>query len=439
MTFALDRSGAGAGYWPSPWPVECGGNRRQKSAPGRLDAASSTAEVTSRRTRRWDVMAVRRDPGEWYVGGTISAFSGPPPHGWVEKFDPVTLQPVAASPELPCGEHVWCGAILVHANGSIYSVNGSYLHRLDPDDLHVVAERKLVDCSHNGLLSLRDGSLFTKDLRLEGQGATTLSRFDPETLETIGAPLTLPEGSMGRIAADVGVDGVERVYVPGTEHAFRVVIDGAEMALDEWRPRYRTAGGPHGLAWDACLSGDAVWLMDNGDVPSVRHIHNTFPNGRFETPPDLSWRQPAPWDGPQRLHRIEPRTGESESVAPFGTPGGGIIAPPVVVPERGVAVAWDSVNGGLAGVSTDGLEPLWVLDVRPSMQPVVFPESGELVINDFTDDGVDHLVVVDVETGEPLDRVDTGSRIANGMFLSAGDDHDVYYCSTLTLARVHWG
>ena len=125
-------------------------------------------------------------------------------------------------------------------------------------------------------------------------------------------------------------------------------------------------------------------------------------------------------------------------MAPFGTPGGGIIAPPVVVPERGVAVAWDSVNGGLAGVSTDGLEPLWVLDVRPSMQPVVFPESGELVINDFTDDGVDHLVVVDVETGEPLDRVDTGSRIANGMFLSAGDDHDVYYCSTLTLARVHW-
>ena len=162
----------------------------------------------------------------------MAAFSGPPPFGWVERFDPVTLEPLAESPRLPCGNHVWCGAILAHANGSIYSVNGSYLHRLDADDLHVEEERALVDCSHNGLLALSDGSLFTKDLRLDGQGDTTLSRFDPETLEPVGQALTLPEGSMGRIAADIDVDGVERVYVPGTEHVFRVVIDGERMALD---------------------------------------------------------------------------------------------------------------------------------------------------------------------------------------------------------------
>ena len=41
------------------------------------------------------------------------------------------------------------------------------------------------------------------------------------------------------------------------------------------------------------------------------------------------------------------------------------------------------------------------------------------MINDFAEDGIDYLVVVDVETGELLDRADTGSRIANGMFLSA--------------------
>ena len=43
----------------------------------------------------------------------------------------------------------------------------------------------------------------------------------------------------------------------------------------------------------------------------------------------------------------------------------------------------------------------WHLDVRPSMQPVVYPTSGELVTNDFTsgDDGgppSDDLVVVDI-------------------------------------------
>ena len=383
-------------------------------------------------------MVINRGPGEWYVGGTMPAFSGPPPHGWVERFDPVTLEPVRRSPALPCGEHVWCGAILAHANGSIYSVNGNALHRLDPDELTIQAERTLVDCSHNGLLSLADATLLTKDLRLEGQGSTTVSRYDPDTLEPVGAPLVLPEGSMGRIAADMGDDGFDRVYVPGTEHVFRIRIDGSSMVLEDWRPRYRTAGGPHGLAWDGCLAGDSIWLMDNGDVASVRHIHSTFPNGRFDIPPELSWRQAAPWVGPQRLHRADVGTGEVQSVAPFGTPGGGIIAPPVVIPEWERAIAWDSINGGLAGVHTESLAVEWSLDVRSSMQPVVFPESGELVINDYGADGIDWLVVVDVATGELLDRVDTGSRIANGMFLTAGADRDVYYCSTLSLARVAW-
>jgi hypothetical protein len=104
-----------------------------------------------------------------------------------------------------------------------------------------------------------------------------------------------------------------------------------------------------------------------------------------------------------------------------------------------MAIAWDTVNGGLAGIDTsDGLAVHWHLDVRPTMQPVVFPESGELVINDFTRHGTDDLVVVDIRSGELLDRVDTGSRIANGMFLTPGGNRDVFYCTTLTVARVVW-
>ena len=72
------------------------------------------------------------------------------------------------------------------------------------------------------------------------------------------------------------------------------------------------------------------------------------------------------------------------------------------------------------------------------MQRVVFPESGELVVDDFTDDGEDDLVVVDVATGSVLDRVGTGSRIANGMFLSAGGHRDIWYCTTLALSHITW-
>ena len=410
-------------------------------------------------------MIIERDPGQWFLGGTMAAFSGPPPFGWVQRIDPETLEPVASSPRLDCGEHFWCGAILAHANGSIMSVNGSFLHRLDPDDLSILAERRLpADCSHNGLLALSDGTLITKDLRLEGQGGTTITRLHPDTLALVGEPLELPEGSMGRIAADrldaadrfdvadqAGavdrVDSIEHVYVPGTEHIWRLVIDGPDMVIDDaWRPRYRRAGDPYGLSWDACLSEDACWLMDCGDIESVRLIHNTLPNGRFEQSParDLSWRRPAPWEGPQRLLRCSLRNAaDVRAVEPFGHPGGGIIAPPVHVPEQQMAIAWDSINGGLAGVSdgssTDGeLEVVWHLDIRPSMQPVVFPASGELVINDFTAEGVDHLVVVDIATGTLIDRVSTESRIANGMFLTAGGNRDVFYCSTTALARVIW-
>jgi len=247
---------------------------------------------------------------------------------------------------------------------------------------------------------------------------------------------------MGRIAADHDPDG-DTVVVPGTEHLWRIRIDGSGMHLDEnWSPRYRTANGDQGLAWDSCLSDGAAWLMDCGDVAPVRLIHTTEPNGRWVEHPGnrLSWRNPVAWTGALRLLRVAlDGSGGVDSVEPFGTPGGGIIAPPVHVPELQMAIAWDTVNGGLAGIDTsDGLAVHWHLDVRPTMQPVVFPESGELVINDFTRDGTDDLVVVDIRTGELLDRVDTGSRIANGMFLTAGGNRDVFYCTTLTVARVVW-
>lgn len=436
----LDREERHPGYWPSAWPVECGGNRRQKASPGRLDAAHGTAAVTTSKNDRWNVMVIERDPGEWFVGGTMAAFSGPPPFGWVQRIDAESLDPIATSPDLPCGDHVWCGAILAHANGTIHSVNGSYLHCLDPTDLSIIAEAELpADRAHNGLLSLSDGTLITKDLRLEGQGGTTITRLDPTSLEVLDT-MVLPEGSMGRIAADRTATG-DHLYVPGTEHLWRLDITADAMTIDEWQPRYRNTNDHWGLAWDSCISDGAAWVMDCGDIESVRMIHHVEPNGRYPEPPGraMSWRRDAPWPGAQRLLRVPLDGSEVQAIEPFGTAGGGIIAPPVHVPEHHMAIAWDSINGGLAGVSTeDDLAVAWHVDARPSMQPVVFPDSRELVINDFTAEGSDDIIVVDIISGEVLDRVATGSRIANGMFLTAGGARNIFYCSTLYLSHVTW-
>ena len=436
----LDRATPLPGYYPSGWPVECGGNRRQKAAPDGVHARGATAQVTTRINDRWNVMMVRRGNSELYLGGTMAAFTGPKPYGWLEKVNPESLETIAESPHLPCGDHVWCGAIAVHESGDIIKVNGSYMHRLDPD-CQVVTERKLpVDRAHNGLLILSDGSIITKDLRLAGQGASTVTRLSADGLQLLGPPLELPEGSMGRIASDLTDEG-EFIYIPGIEHVWRIRVEQNSLRIDhEWSPRYRTEPGAQGLAWDGCISDGNLWIMDNGDIESVRAIFERHPNGRFEqSDPRLSWRRPAPWNGKQRLIRMSLDDGHTDSIAPFDNAGGGIIAPPVNVPELDLCIAWDSVNGGLAGISTvdDVLRVAWTVDARPSMQPVVYPDTGELVINDYCDSD-DQIIVVDMRTGEIISQVSTGSRLANGMFLTPGVDRDVYYCSTFATCRVQW-
>ena len=55
-----DRAGPLPGYYPSPWPVECGGNRRQKAVAGGLNARGNKARAICRYDDRWHVMAIRR-------------------------------------------------------------------------------------------------------------------------------------------------------------------------------------------------------------------------------------------------------------------------------------------------------------------------------------------------------------------------------------------
>ncbi len=435
----IDREKFQPGYFKSTWPVECGGNRRQKSSKGRLNAENAVAEVQTVPSDKWNVMVIKRDAGEFYLGGTMPYFFGPEPYGWVQKFDPITLETLSESPKLPCGGHVWCGAIAAHENGNIIKVNGNYMHSLDRN-CGVVKETKLpIDRAHNGLLVLSDGTIVTKDCRLEGQGNSSITRLDPNTLETLDAPLSLPEGSMGRIASDLSSDG-EFIFVPGIEKIWKIRVseEGLEVE-DDWAPRYRELNGNQGLAWDGCISDDYIWIMDNGDIDSVRSIYGVHPNGRFKEYQSLSWRSPAPWKGKQRLIRISLASGELNFIEPFAKGGGGIIAPPVNIPEFNMCVAWDSINGGIAGISysEEELEVSWKKDLRATMQPVVFPDSQELVINHY-EKGRDQIVVLDILSGEILSQVDVNSSLANGMFLTPGNNRDIFYCSTGAFSRISW-
>ena len=434
-----DRKEKLPGYFDSAWPVECGGNRRQKAATGKLLSKNSKTEMISTVSNKWNVMVIQREKNEFFLGGTMPYFNGPKPYGWVQKINSDSLEVLNESPQLPCGDHVWCGAIAAHENGSIIKVNGSFMHVLSPE-CEVILEKELpINQAHNGLLILSDGTIVTKDCRLENQQNSTITRLDPNTLELLHEPFALPEGSMGRIASDLNDDG-EFIYIPGIEKIWRIKVLPDALELDEdWQPQYRNAYQSQGLAWDGCISEGSLWVMDNGDIESVRSIYGVNPNGRVAENTHLSWRNPAPWKGRQRLIKFDLISGEKTSIEPFDKEGGGIIAPPVNVPEYEMCIAWDSINGGLAGISTTGgkLVVSWQLDMRPTMQPVIFPESGELVINNF-ENGEDELIVVDIATGELLSRAKVNARLANGMFLTPGFNRDIFYCTTGTFSKVTW-
>src|SRR5262249_22415211 len=307
------------GYWPSAWPVECGGNRRQKAVrgPGLDLREDDHLTATVRDTGRWNVMFVQREEGELYLHGTTCARQ-PEPFGWVERGDPETLEPIAETGPLATGGHEWCGAVVAHENGDLYTVNGRFLHRLDAD-CRVRLERELpTDQSHNGLLVLPDGHIVTKDLRLAG--STTLLVLDPDRLEVV-ASAELPEPSMGRIAADAMSD-CTWIYAVGREHLFRYAWKSGQIERDAaWQPRYRNdLEGLHGLAWDVSLVDGNVWLHDNGDIVGVRIMFAHHPNGRAPVVDERAGPPlPVPWKGAQRLLRFSAADpNDISELVPFG-------------------------------------------------------------------------------------------------------------------------
>ena len=68
---------------------------------------------------KWNVGTVLRAPGEMYLQSN-NHIADVEKFGQVERIDPVSLEPLAASPLLPTGGHTWCTALVAHANGFLY-------------------------------------------------------------------------------------------------------------------------------------------------------------------------------------------------------------------------------------------------------------------------------------------------------------------------------
>ena len=360
MTTALDRSQSHPGYWPSSWPVECGGNRRQKSSAGRLDAATGTARVTIRRDDKWHVMAIEREPGQWYVGSTMPAFTGPPPHGWVQRIDPDDAGTAQRRPRPNCRVAITSGAapFSLMPMGSVMSVNGSFLHAgLIPTTCRSSASG---GSPPSGATTGYSRWLTARWSRRISGSRARAARRSPDSIPTrfdpVGKPLTLSEGSMGRIAADVSHRRDGARLCSGTEHVWRLVVDGDRLVARRLATPISHRRRPVGPVLGRVMSDDSCWMMDCGDIESVRaHPHGPaqWSVRRYRPAPPCRGVDLRRGTG-RSASRIRPRwrrehaTRSNHSECPAATSS----RPRVDVPEHGVAMAWDSVNGGLAGIDT---------------------------------------------------------------------------------------
>ena len=329
---------------------------------------------------------------------------GPEAITWIERIDPITLECVERSPDLAGGPY-WAGGLAFY-NDSLYVVFGYHCHRLDIALQPIRSVTLPVLRPYNSFVTLPDGSLVMKDIVLDASAPSRFSVLDP-SLDAV-KEFDAPEPSIARLSAN-GDD----IYFVGDHTIYRY----RGLELDDWRFTYRTLPGQT-YGWDPVIAAGSVWFMDQGEWKHGPRLKGAGVG-----------------EGPVQLIRVSTADASDVNVVEVcGAPSGAITNPPLVDEARRIVVAYDSANGFVTAWRIDGLERLWRREQFHSAHMLLFADSGELVTNDMPD-GTDHVVVLDIETGEELSRIDTGSPAQSMLFPAPGFDHDVYYCSFTTLAR----
>ncbi len=414
-----------SGYWPGPWACEDGGPARPqvpRSGPSLGVTAGDVIDVVSRSAPA-ATMVVTRDPGELFL---LRHTAGDDAISFVERLDPTTLEPLKRSADL-AGGPTWPGSIAAHANGSIYVVFGNHAHRLDPD-LSVVATTELPRTApYNGFVIMPDGHLVTKDFAGSRPGhpvpaadrrACQLVALEPNGLEIVDRCL-LAEPSIARLTAS-GQD----IYVVGDTSLLRVGWDGELHPDDSFWPHYRTRAGQT-YGWDCVIALGAAWFLDDGD--GSEGYTGTLHGHGLST-------------APLHLIRVELGSGAVSS-AQVGEGHGGLVAnPPVIDVRRSIAVGYDSGNGIMRAfdIAADGtLTERWRRHQEHGGHLVLYPDSGELVTGHYDRERLaDQAVILDIESGSELARVDTGSPIQSVLFPAVGFGRELYLCTFTTVSRL---
>ena len=415
-----------SGYLNTPWPGEDGGPARlqiPQSAYGLglglgLQRGERLACVT--RHTLLSTMTLLGAPGEVYLltHSALRARIGLPTTACVELIDPLTLKTLQKSPRLKGGP-MWPGGMALHRNGNLYVVYGRYAHKLDRACQPLASHKLPLDQAYNSFVILDNGLIVCKNL--SDKTNARLSVLDAETLQPACADIDCPEPSIARLSA-VG----NTVYVVGVRSLFRYHWNDSTGQLEfdtNWRFDY-ASGTSQTYGWDVVITDEHAWFMDNGQH---RYFYKMLGAGVSPTA--------------NRLLRVSLHdASEHHSVEVSGLAGGSITNPPLIDMRRRIVIAYDSANAVLRawrfGTATFDLTPLW--EKSPfgcASHMILYPESGELIINDYHHQS-ENVVVLDIKTGTERARINSGGITQGVVFPSPGWGRDFYWSSMGKLARI---
>jgi len=410
------------GYFDSPWPCEDGGPARMQSVRG-TSLGLTTGEQLHCVTRNTllSTMTVLGAPGEVYLltHSALRARIGLPTTACVERIDPLTLQTIERSPRL-AGGPMWPGGMAIHRNGDIYLVYGRYAHRLNRACEPLAALQLPLDAPYNSLVVLDNGLIVTKNL--SDTVPARLTVIDPDRLQRAAPDADCPEPSVARLSARGNT-----VYLVGVRSIFRYHWSDTQQRLvpdSDWRLDY-IGDSAQSYGWDAVIDGENAWFMDNG---RHRYVLSMAAAGVSATANRLI-----------RVSLVDARA--HQALAVCGLPGGSITNPPLVDPLRRIVVGYDSANRHLQAWRFDSdartLAPLWHKSrFGCASHMLLYPQSGELVVNDYRRAG-EEVVVLDIASGAERGRVRSGGITQGVVFPSPGWGRDFYWSSMGRLARIY--
>lgn len=410
------------GYLDSPWPCEDGGPQRLQrplSGAGLGVRVGEVLQATKRRTLM-STMTVLGAPGEVYLltHTALRAQLGLSTTSRVEMIDPQSLKPIYRSPPLKGGP-MWPGGMAIHCNGDLYVVYGNHAHRLNRQCKVMASHALPVNEPYNAFVILDNGLIVTKNLSASTPASLTV--LDPETLQPVCADLLCPEPSIARLSA-IG----NTVYVVGVRSIFRYHWDTAQQTLrrdPDWHFDY-IGQSRQTYGWDVVLDGKQAWFMDNGQH---RYRYRMVGAGLSRTA--------------NRLIRVSLSDAQDHQMLEVsGLLGGSITNPPLVDLKSHTVVGYDSANSVLQAWRFDEalrrLTPLWrKAPFGAASHMVLYPDTGELVVNDYRRHG-EEVVVLDIATGFEKGRVRLGGLMQGVVFPSPGWGRDFYWSSMGQLARV---